>query len=249
MNLYYNKTPIRSVNDVVLEFEKREFESPYRSTVPVLSLLKHEEAMISEILDSLGIPEPCSLHLEYQVDPQGGMGKPSQTDLMAKSEHSLLAIEAKWTEPMYETVGEWLDSANRLGILEGWLEMLRPYSRRTLRAEDFKDVAYQMVHRAASACCEGVHPKLGYLLFFPSPLDSAADPDCVLGELHALWKLLGCPDTFPFYLIKVNIRPTTAFDSIAPLRKGEAETAPRIISALSSDIPLFDFENHQMIKV
>jgi hypothetical protein len=48
------------------------------------------------------------LHFEFTVEPLRGRGTPSYTDLMVQSESLCLAIEAKWTEPIYNSVSSWL---------------------------------------------------------------------------------------------------------------------------------------------
>jgi len=72
----------------------REFQSPTRSTVPLLSWLKHEQPMVSSLLRDIGMPAGCNLHLEYKVQPPKGIGKASHTDLMALSGEFALAVEA-----------------------------------------------------------------------------------------------------------------------------------------------------------
>ena len=67
------------------------------------------------------------LFLEYTVRSPKGESV-SHTDVMLKSGPNALAIEAKWTEPMYKTVGRWLKDgnsrANKETVLEGWLSLL-----------------------------------------------------------------------------------------------------------------------------
>jgi hypothetical protein len=68
---------------------------------------------------------------------------------MLQSESRCLAIEAKWTEPAYETVSKWRGDksqednvpqdrneppTNREQVLGGWLELLKKYTRPDLWA-------------------------------------------------------------------------------------------------------------------
>lgn len=110
--------------------------------------------MFQPVLREFGF-ENGSLHFEFTVDPARGRGKASHTDLMAQNSCAAVALEAKWTEPEYALVAEWLGSTatqNKRLVLQGWTEMVQPFANRQLSAEDFAGVAYQMVHRAASGC-------------------------------------------------------------------------------------------------
>jgi hypothetical protein len=172
---------------------------------------------------------------------------------MVISGESSLAIEAKWTEPRYETVDKWLTKGsnphNRRDVLTGWLSLLQKHAIHELRVEDFSDAVYQMVHRAASACATGKMPRLAYLVFTPSPDKKTAAISKLLNDLTHLWNLLGNPERFPFYLVEVPLLPTPAFEKIAPLPKGHKETAPPVKAALSGSDRLFKFENYSLTRV
>jgi hypothetical protein len=62
------------------------------------------------------------MSFEYQVPPNRGRGKASHSDLMIGWDRAAAAIEAKWTEPEYELVSEWLGAKptrNRKEVLSG----------------------------------------------------------------------------------------------------------------------------------
>ena len=64
------------------------------------------------------------MHFEHEVPVQRGRRKSSFTDLMIFGDDVAVAIEAKFTEPRYESVGTWLGgapTANRVDVVEGWL--------------------------------------------------------------------------------------------------------------------------------
>ncbi len=50
MNLFYNSTKISPADTVLSHYAADEFASPTRSTVPLLSWLKHEQLMVSALL-------------------------------------------------------------------------------------------------------------------------------------------------------------------------------------------------------
>lgn len=174
------------------------------------------------------------------------------TDIMVISGESSLAVEAKWTEPRYDTVGEWLEKgSNKLNhreVLTGWLSLLQQQAQRTLNVGDFSDAVYQMVHRAASACAAGGNPQLAYLVFKPSPDPRTADMQTIHDDLTHLWNLLGNPKRFPFYLVEVQLSPTAAFDAIASLPKGNEATNEAVRDALCNE-PLFDFSEYELRTV
>lgn len=252
MSLFFDKVSIQSIDDAIGKYRSSEFASPTRSTVPLFSWLKHERAMFDKMLEHFGMPPDSALHLEYTVAPPKGNGKPSHTDLMIKSGDSALAIEAKWTEPRYETVGDWLKKGtnrqNRDNVLSAWLGLLQKHVKPTLNVEVFSDIVYQMLHRAASACSAGRNPKLTYLLFKPSPDPKTADIRTIRDDLTNLWKILGNPSTFPFYMVVVQLSPMDAFHSISSLPKGNEATHEAVRDALYNE-RLFDFSENEIYTI
>jgi hypothetical protein len=268
LNVRYDKKIISDIDKAIPMYGKREFQSPTRSTVPLLSWLKHEQPMVDLLLQDMGIPADCNLHLEYTVAPQQGEGVASHTDLMVISGESSVAVEAKWTEPRYETVGEWLKKGskpryervgellkkgsnlqNRKDVLNGWLGLLQRHAQHTLHLADFSDVIYQMVHRAASACAVGSNPRMAYVVFEPSPDPWTASLQTIHNDLTHLYGLLGHPKGFRFYLVKLLLSQTAAFDAIALLPKGNEATAQQVSAALSGSNRFFSFEKYCMTKV
>ncbi|MBM3860568.1 MAG: hypothetical protein FJ395_13080 [Verrucomicrobia bacterium] len=253
MSLFFNETAIGTVDDALRHYGADEFESPTRSTVPLLSWLKHEEQMVAALLRDLGMPADSNLHLEYQVKPPKGTGKASHTDLMAITDGGSLAVEAKWTEPRYKTVSEWLvegeNIQNRRDVLTGWLGLLQRHVQHPLRLEDFTAAVYQMVHRAASASAAGRNPQVAYLVFKPSPDPKTASIEQIQADLEHLRGLLGNPRTLPFHLIEVTLLPTVAFNAIEPLPKKSSATAEKVRSALLASTPLFHFEKYRLVTL
>ena len=72
---------------------------------------------------------------------------------MVISPELAIAVEAKWIEPRYEVVEEWLsDSTNRVEVLRGWCDLLEQRGAKPKLDENLRGLPYQMVHRTASAC-------------------------------------------------------------------------------------------------
>jgi hypothetical protein len=225
-----------------------EFESPTRSTIPMLTLLMHAPTMFDEIVRTLGFPSDYDLFLEYKVRPPRGRGNASNTDVMLKSGLGSLAIEAKWTESKYDTVKKWLradkDSANRTAVLDGWLNLLSTHATTPLHAVDFDNVIYQMVHRAASAATAGQAPGMAYFLFKPSPDKRAAKPDDIFAKLTDLWDKLGKPKRFPFHMVEIEVKSTASYEPLRNSPKGKKATSKAVRAALQDSEPLFSFKAH-----
>jgi hypothetical protein len=225
MNIHFgNPKSIETIADAVRLYGSKEFESATRSTVPMLALLMHALSLFDEIVERLGFPNEYDLYLEYTVGPFSGRGKPSHTDVMLTAGKDALAIEGKWTEPMYPAIKDWPNkgrekTANQKAVLNGWLIALGERLGKTFDVTDFGEAVYQMVHRAASAAFVGERPRLAYFSFKPSPDKRAARPDDILNKLIDLWNRLGKPAMFPFFLVEIETQPLEAYDPFGCCRR------------------------------
>jgi len=225
---------IESVADAVPRYGDGEFKSKTRSTVPMLDLLIHSRDVFDAIIREIGFPATHDLSLEYTAGPFGGRGKASHTDVMLTAGEHALAVEAKWTEPMYETVQKWLGagSENKRKVRDGWIVQLgQTYSA------PFDSVIYQMLHRAASAAHAGTKAQLAYFLFESSDPRSAT-AHAITAELVRLWNLLGVKK-FPFDVVEIGLQPLPAFEAL-PNAKGD-DTDDAVRAALQGSAPLFTF--------
>lgn len=200
--------------------------------------------MFAKVLTLCNVVGDVSVAFERKVPSPRGEGLPSQTDVMVLFDQVALAIEAKWTEPRYETVAKRLTRKDSNGrdskeFVGGWLELLQPHATKPLRLEDFASCVYQMVHRAASACGLGRAPSLAYLHFTPTK-KGAATSEQYLSDLSQIHALLGNPRDFPFFLIDVPVELTGAFHAIEHMKKGVPETGRAVRSALLAT-ELFEF--------
>lgn len=253
MKLFFDRDPVTHFDELIRGYAPNEFASPTRSTVSLLSLLKHGGAVWSGIAGALvGGSSAVEAHVEYTVRPPQGSGKPSHTDVMLIAAGHACALEAKWTEPRYETVGEWLNRGtnpdNRRAVLDGWISSLRSRIRKSLDRGEFSDAVYQMVHRAASACEAGRSSAMAYLQFMPLPggaLPVTSALECDLAHLH---RVLGNPTPLPFYWVEVEVRPTAAFERIKELPKGSRDTEVAVRTALG-EAPLFDFGSFRVRQI
>jgi hypothetical protein len=263
MKLFFNKQPLGSLDEALDRYRPEEFQSPTRSTVPLLSLLKHGDAIWRSLLQCVDSAGTAEAHLEFTVNPPQGSGTASHTDVMLIDGEHAFAIEAKWTEPRYDNIAGWLkkgDTAqegrdvlnsgpapNRRDVLNGWLSLLQHRVTGRLNADDFSSAVYQMVHRAASACAAGRLPTLIYVQFCPLP-DGSPVESGLMGDLCRLQSLLGSAANFPFWLAKVEARPSRAFERVRSLPKGVKETADAVRAALRGE-PLFTFTDVSFLPV
>ena len=251
MRFFFGQFPgFGSGDEAIPLYGRGEFESPTRSTIPMLSLLIHAPEKFQTIVRQLNMPDCYDICLEHQVRPPRGKGKASHTDVMVRWKGDALGIEAKWTEPIGKSVAIWRadgkDRSNRDAVLDGWLGLLRDRLQIPLYAADFDGVLYQMLHRAASAAVSE-SPRLAYFLFRPSDDPRTAQPDEVFRHLGILWDKLGKPASFPFAVVEIPLNPTEAYEQLRSLPKGEPSTAKAIIAALQDPAtPLFDFGEAQI---
>ncbi len=209
MKLLYDKSEVTNWNEILSSFSDADIASPTCSTIPLLDLVKNSPDEFKRILESVGMPGDAALHFEYQVRSPKGDGKASHTDLMAIASDSSVAIEAKWNEPLYQTVGEWLEhgnQSNREAVLEGWLSLLNdPADHRRLTKDDMSEVTYQTVHRAASAASLPGSSSLAYLVFEPCAPGFNGAHGHYVAELTKFVELLGDDSKLPVFLINVTI--------------------------------------------
>ena len=257
MKLFFNQVSV-SKTDRTAKYPAKEFASPTRSTVPLLDALRQYPTPVffNKLLLEAGMDIALAdLHLEYQVKPPTGRGKPSHTDLMAIQlgpPKRSLAIEAKWTEPRYETVATWLRGGtspeNRREVLRGWLGQITTHTKSEIHPDHCGGLVYQMVHRAASAVAasgSGGHPAMAYLIFQQESegrVGAESQLEGYRNDLRQFRKIVGNQERFPFFLVSVLIRPTGAFEPLSALPKGSTDTGRAVRMALEAEgVPLFDF--------
>jgi hypothetical protein len=134
-------------------------------------------------------PEASLKYLEFPTEAVFNgrkIGRPSMTDIMILDPGLQIAIEGKMTEYVRykeKTIREWLEEPSRgvdvkprLDVLKAWIGYIHEADCTGVANygeffRDCKDVAYQFLHRTASACNKagikkGEMPVLVYQLFF-----------------------------------------------------------------------------------
>ncbi len=250
MEIYFDQEAIR-FDEVYDRYRKDEFYSPFRSTIPLLDLIKNGKEMLRELIHELGVKEEHTYHLEYRVKPSAVRGTPSHTDLLVQGKDHVLGIEAKWTEKRYERVERWVKKGknpnNRKVVLQGWVNIFKEFLNNPLSIEGMNNQVYQMVHRAASVCSCTTNPILAYMQFTEA-LQLKKD-SYIYQDLSSLWSVLGHPESFPFYFVQVLIEPNQAFREIEHLEKRSAETGRKVTEALRGYEPLFTYKGKEIVKI
>ena len=245
MRLHFNKRPVDGIDGLISAYKDGEFESPYRSTVALLSLVKHGGEMWADIVRELGLSDQADLHAEFTVAPQSGRGKASHTDVMLRESGCSRAIEVKWGETQYQTLKEWLAdgnvAGNRQAVASGWLSLLRSHTDREPTIEDVGEVIYQALHRAAAACHDTDSAGIAYLRFSPSPPGRILK-DHYRADLVNLVNAIQSKPGIQARVIHVDLEPTAGFESLRDLPKGSLSTSHLVREALM-DGPLFRFLN------
>lgn len=150
--LFYKSKKFDSIDTIIEKYSLREFKSPYRSTIPLLILYRESLDNLFGLID-FEFEENLKYDFEFETKVLNGRGRSSCTDLMITSSDSCIAVEAKWTEPPYKSVRNWLeDSINKTLVLNGWIKLISNYTGISFEIEDINDLPYQLIHRIASAC-------------------------------------------------------------------------------------------------
>lgn len=148
----YKLQSVSSVDNLYDKFSSKEFKSPFRSTIPLLIMLRNNQIPAVDV-DNKEINEIPTLTLEHETLVVSGKGFPSCTDLMIEYKNSCIAVESKRTEPPYQTVEKWLGvSKNKKLVLSGWLSIINSQINSSIKIEDVNSLPYQLIHRVAAAC-------------------------------------------------------------------------------------------------
>src|SRR6516162_9556411 len=111
----YDKQRVDTYDALVEALPDDAVASPTRSTIPLVSFWADPKTRAAEFAERLRFDLPASieLHFEYAVPPPAGRGKASFTDVMLVAPNVALSIEAKFSEPKYETVAAWLERGDK----------------------------------------------------------------------------------------------------------------------------------------
>jgi len=245
IDLRTNGHSVGSFEELVEQLGVDAVASPKRSTVPLLDYWRQPERRLRVLEAHLGVKfsDQTELHFEYEVPVQQGRGKSSYTDLMILGDDVAVAIEAKFTEPRYESVETWLGAArstNRGEVLEGWIRAIEGVTEGTVDREVVSGLPYQLIHRTASVCCVSrCRRVVVYQVFGDSPGPYYTE------DLRRLASALPDRGGVSFYVVASAFHPTTTYAQLAARwDSGERDMGVDVREALLAG-PLFEFTELQ----
>jgi hypothetical protein len=223
--------------------------SPRRSTVPLVDYWRDPELRLRHLWNQLQVRQPgdTDMHFEHDVPVQRGRGKPSYTDLMIFADDVAVAIEAKFTEPRYESVATWLGGApttNRVDVLEGWLCAIEAAAEASIQRDAVRELPYQLIHRTASVCCVGRRRRLVvYQVFGDSPAAYYAED---LGRFAAA---IAAPERISFVVLGCPCRSTATYARLeGRWDAGERDLGDDVLAAMLAG-PLLEFGQPVLIPI
>ncbi len=249
MKLCYGQPHYADFEELLWAMPDKEFKNLTRSTIPLLSYWADAAAALETLCRMLEIGVGNgTLCFEYAVKSLG-RNKPSFTDIMYISQQVAIAIEAKSTEPQYDTVEEWLkrgtDIPNRRKVARHWLALIE--KRTDLRVDDDRvcPLIYQMVHRLASLC--SIDSSCHVLVYQLFEFDKHTDYEPSLNELR---KALDPERRIRMYLHTIRMEQTSDFSQIKDrLEVVRDEDRPFIVRNALLDRSLFRVRGESTISV
>ncbi len=244
----YGDEEVPGYEGILSRYPEKEFYSPFRSTVPHLMFWRNAETRFHDLCRFIGERpfESARASFEFQVKPPRGRGKPSHTDLMLTWDDHCAAVEAKYTEPKYETVAKWLEHGqhkNRLEVLKGWCDLLPGNTGTELTLESVSQIAYQVLHRAASAC--SMTARVRYLIYEVFEPKMVGYYSAQIRELVNLLK----PLSIHGFILNVPINPSEEYKTLKTRwEKGNRQLYPEVLEGLRLGT-LMSFGKPEVIEI
>jgi hypothetical protein len=249
IELKANSRAVRSFEELVEQLGLDAVASPKRSTVPLLDYWRQPGPRLRFLEAHLGVKssDQTELHFEYEVPVQQGRGKSSYTDLMILGDDVAVAIEAKFTEPRYESVGTWLgpeQATNRADVLDGWIRAIEAVTEAAVDRKIVRELPYQLIHRTASVCCASRGKRVVvYQVFGDSPGAYYAE------DLGRLASAMAARERVSFFIVRSAFHPTTTYAQlVARWDDGERDMATDVRDALVAG-PLLEFDEPVAIPI
>lgn len=217
-------------------YPETEFNSPWRSTIPLIEYWRSPKERVLELTRALGLVEVdrTGLDFEHMVSPPRGRGKASHTDVMVTSPSFAMAIEAKWTERKSQVIRDWLDgSTNKAEVLRGWCDLLEQRTNGGIDEDDLAALPYQMIHRAASVCHEARVGSTAWLTYMVFQADGNSLQDC-LADLQRFAQVLGPRSGLGIVLVECGVAVSNTLKGLhAHWENGARELAGPVRAGLS----------------
>ena len=251
------KTDVASIRDLPGFYSDHDLATPTRSTVPLLCYCMPDLRRIGGLVDQLrGRCNDFHLFFEFPTPSINTRAKSSFTDLgIVLVPRGGIAIEAKWTEPAYETIQKWIKAGkypdSRKRVVDHWLGRMRDYIKRPLTVDDLPldTITYQMLHRTASACnlANGGGPaRVVYQVF---ETEGTEHPDYE-AAIRTFMDAVAPGPSLWFFVHKVVMKPTPQFTKLQKrcAAMSEASSAASIRKAIVEE-NLFTFVSESLVEI
>ncbi|MGE0400232.1 MAG: hypothetical protein AB7T06_26185 [Kofleriaceae bacterium] len=198
-----------------------------RSTVPLLAWWRDHAQ--EKLLPGVDLSTAVA-RFEYAVPARcracgssAGRGKASMTDVMVLIDDQALAIEAKHTEPKYDTVDTWLrkgkDRENRARVLGHWRHLIEGFTDAQVDHANLGSVVYQTLHRTASACAAAPRGGVAHVMYLAF-VDPGSNSDYTK-DLGIAARVLDPRKRMKFTVVTVPTSKGDDFSDLAELIKAE----------------------------
>jgi len=239
--LYWGKSEATGFTELLNLIPDAVLASPRRSVVPLVDFCRYPDQALKSISGVTGIHIGATANLcfEYAVSVQQGRGKPSYTDLVILTPETAIVIEAKYTEPQYETVLSWLRDPrepNRMAVLEGWLKLINRVAGRMVVVDDILDLPYQLVHRCASACHSELQQRAIIYLIFGKTV-----PEHYREHAKRLDVILSAPGTIPIFVLSCPVTALPQYHRVVQLWDAGQRKLSDAVRQTLAEGPAFKF--------
>lgn len=205
--MFYQNKQIKSKQELINCYSKNEFSSPFRSTIPLIELFFENTDVLQQVIHNVNDYE---LIFEKKTKIKESR-RASFSDLCFQNNTSFFCIEAKRTEPKYETVRKFIEKDNRHeAVVNGWLRIINKKCKTNIILNDVYDKTYQMIHRFASACDveDNIKTEMLYFCFDINEKKKTY----YFSELMKIWHI--SKERVPIKLVIFKIKSTKSFINI-----------------------------------
>ena len=202
----YKSSFINTKQELINSYDEKEFNSPFRSTIPLLELFFENKEILKEILI---YDESFNAIFEDETKPYEESKHPSCTDLRLYNNIINYCIEAKYTENEYDSLEKaLLERPGRKKSVEGFINIINNRCNTNIHIDELLNITYQMIHRFASACKVLGKTEMLYFCF-----NITSEKELYYQtELKKIYKLTN--GTIPIKIVLMNAEPTCEFQVI-----------------------------------
>ena len=233
---------LKQIDSVLVRLSDNEFKNLTRSTIPLVCYWKDDsQNKAAALLQSIGMEQFDKPTFEFAPEVAAiPNARPSETDLMITQSGMAVAIEAKWSEPRYETVNIWKRKTARWSeSLNHWFQIIQPFSDAP-SPPDSDTLVYQMIHRCASAC-HRAGPNGIAAMVYQVFVDGSHKRDFYAGDLQEFCRLIKPKSNLRIALQAVPLSANSEYRLLSDSLPDNPECRPTIIRRAIKDRVLFDF--------